>query len=111
MQTVVCAGLSVADAADMPPEVAVALAVGGRWGRTAVLLLAGGPAVWPAPQEVAVPGGPGTARSGLVAGLIPLGVAGGAATSAVLVHRLLTFRLHVPLGTLALRAVQRKGYA
>lgn len=63
------------------------------------------------PTGVAVPGGLGTARSGLVAGLIPLGVAGGAATSAVLVHRLLTFRLHVPLGTLALRAVQRKGYA
>ncbi|MGW5369479.1 flippase-like domain-containing protein [Streptomyces sp. NPDC004009] len=58
-----------------------------------------------------VPGGLGALEAGLIAGLTALGVAGGAATSAVLVYRLLTFWLNVPLGALALRDVQRKGYA
>ncbi|WP_308295451.1 lysylphosphatidylglycerol synthase transmembrane domain-containing protein [Streptomyces sp. PSAA01] len=57
-----------------------------------------------------VPGGLGALEAGLIAGLTALGVAAGAATSAVLVYRLLTFWLNVPLGALALRAVQRKGY-
>ncbi|QHA07969.1 flippase-like domain-containing protein [Streptomyces broussonetiae] len=58
-----------------------------------------------------VPGGLGALEVGLIAGLTALGVTAGAATSAVLVYRLLTFWLNVPLGALALRAVQRKGYA
>lgn len=58
-----------------------------------------------------VPGGLGALEAGLIAGLTALGVAAGAATSAVLVYRLLTFWLNVPLGALALGAVQRKGYA
>ncbi|MEU7061889.1 lysylphosphatidylglycerol synthase transmembrane domain-containing protein [Streptomyces sp. NPDC046197] len=58
-----------------------------------------------------VPGGLGALEAGLIAGLTALGVTAGAATSSVLVYRLLTFWLNVPLGALALRAVQRKGYA
>ncbi|MEV6112609.1 lysylphosphatidylglycerol synthase transmembrane domain-containing protein [Streptomyces sp. NPDC052109] len=58
-----------------------------------------------------VPGGLGALEAGLIAGLTALGVAAGAATSAVLVYRLLTFWLNVPLGALALHDVQRKGYA
>ncbi|MEU6512012.1 lysylphosphatidylglycerol synthase transmembrane domain-containing protein [Streptomyces sp. NPDC046942] len=58
-----------------------------------------------------VPGGLGALEAGLIAGLTALGVTAGAATSAVLVYRLLTFWLNVPLGALALRSVQRKGYA
>ncbi|MGW8396148.1 flippase-like domain-containing protein [Streptomyces lydicus] len=57
-----------------------------------------------------VPGGLGALEAGLIAGLTALGVAAGAATSAVLVYRLLTFWLNVPLGALALGLVQRKGY-
>lgn len=58
-----------------------------------------------------VPGGLGALEAGLIAGLTALGVTAGAATSAVLVYRLLTFWLNVPLGALALGDVQRKGYA
>ncbi|MFD8708768.1 flippase-like domain-containing protein [Kitasatospora sp. NPDC059648] len=57
-----------------------------------------------------VPGGLGALEAGLIAGLTMLGVTAGAATSAVLVYRLLTFWLTVPLGALALRAVRRKDY-
>lgn len=57
-----------------------------------------------------VPGGLGALEAGLIAGLTALGVAAGAATSAVLVYRLLTFWLNVPLGALALGFVQRRGY-
>ncbi|MFE9970531.1 flippase-like domain-containing protein [Streptomyces hirsutus] len=57
-----------------------------------------------------VPGGLGALEAGLIAGLTALGVAVGVATSAVLVYRLLTFWLNVPLGALALGAVQRKGH-
>jgi uncharacterized membrane protein YbhN (UPF0104 family) len=57
-----------------------------------------------------VPGGLGALEAGLIAGLTALGVAAGAATSAVLVYRLLTFWLNVPLGALALSFVQRRGY-
>ncbi|MCX4976807.1 lysylphosphatidylglycerol synthase transmembrane domain-containing protein [Streptomyces sp. NBC_00620] len=57
-----------------------------------------------------VPGGLGALEAGLIAGLTMLGVPAGAATSAVLVYRLLTFWLNVPLGALALSLVQRRGY-
>ncbi|MER6114214.1 lysylphosphatidylglycerol synthase transmembrane domain-containing protein [Streptomyces hirsutus] len=57
-----------------------------------------------------VPGGLGALEAGLIAGLTALGVAAGVATSAVLVYRLLTFWLNVPLGALALGVVQRKGH-
>ncbi|MFG2937722.1 lysylphosphatidylglycerol synthase domain-containing protein [Streptomyces sp. NPDC048282] len=57
-----------------------------------------------------VPGGLGALEAGLIAGLTALGVAAGPATSAVLVYRLLTFWLNVPLGAVALGFVQRRGY-
>ncbi|WP_336109840.1 lysylphosphatidylglycerol synthase transmembrane domain-containing protein [Streptomyces sp. PTD9-10] len=57
-----------------------------------------------------VPGGLGALEAGLIAGLTALGVPAGPATSAVLVYRLLTFWLNVPLGALALGFVQRRGY-
>ncbi|MBK3562344.1 lysylphosphatidylglycerol synthase transmembrane domain-containing protein [Streptomyces sp. MBT62] len=57
-----------------------------------------------------VPGGLGALEAGLIAGLTALGVPAGAATSAVLLYRLLTFWLNVPLGALALNVVQRRGY-
>ncbi|MFI6406051.1 YbhN family protein [Streptomyces sp. NPDC050548] len=57
-----------------------------------------------------VPGGLGALEAGLIAGLTALGVPAGAATSAVLVYRLLTFWLNVPLGAVALNVVQRRGY-
>jgi uncharacterized membrane protein YbhN (UPF0104 family) len=57
-----------------------------------------------------VPGGLGALEAGLIAGLTALGVPAGPATSAVLVYRLLTFWLNVPLGALALGFVRRKGY-
>ncbi len=57
-----------------------------------------------------VPGGLGALEAGLIAGLTTLGVEAGAATSAVLVYRLLTFWLNVPLGALALGVVRRRGY-
>lgn len=57
-----------------------------------------------------VPGGLGALEAGLIAGLTTLGVPAGAATSAVLVYRLLTFWLNVPLGAPALSVVQRQGY-
>ncbi|MFF4398447.1 flippase-like domain-containing protein [Streptomyces sp. NPDC001480] len=57
-----------------------------------------------------VPGGLGALEAGLIAGLTALGVPAGPATSAVLVYRLLTFWLNVPLGALALGVVRRRGY-
>ena len=57
-----------------------------------------------------VPGGLGALEAGLIAGLTALGVPAGPATSAVLVYRLLTFWLNVPLGAVALGFVQRRGY-
>ncbi|MFK0108234.1 flippase-like domain-containing protein [Streptomyces sp. NPDC091217] len=57
-----------------------------------------------------VPGGLGALEAGLIAGLTALGVPAGPATSAVLVYRLLTFWLNVPLGAAALGFVQRRGY-
>ncbi|MFE3032471.1 YbhN family protein [Streptomyces canus] len=57
-----------------------------------------------------VPGGLGALEAGLIAALTALGVPAGPATSAVLVYRLLTFWLNVPLGGLALGFVRRRGY-
>nr|WP_159059499.1 lysylphosphatidylglycerol synthase transmembrane domain-containing protein [Streptomyces antibioticus] len=57
-----------------------------------------------------VPGGLGALEAGLIAALTALGVPAGPATSAVLVYRLLTFWLNVPLGGLALVFVRRRGY-
>jgi uncharacterized membrane protein YbhN (UPF0104 family) len=57
-----------------------------------------------------VPGGLGALEAGLITGLTALGMAAGPATSAVLVYRLLTFWLNIPLGALALAVVQRRGY-
>ncbi|MFI8235573.1 flippase-like domain-containing protein [Streptomyces sp. NPDC085900] len=57
-----------------------------------------------------VPGGLGAFEAGLIAALTALGVPAGQATSAVLVYRLLTFWLNVPLGAIALNFVQRRGY-
>lgn len=57
-----------------------------------------------------VPGGLGALEAGLIAGLTTLGMAAGAATSAVLVYRLLTFWLNVPIGAAALGDVQRRNY-
>ncbi|MGI5515938.1 lysylphosphatidylglycerol synthase transmembrane domain-containing protein [Streptomyces sp. CA-106131] len=57
-----------------------------------------------------VPGGLGALEAGLIAGLTALGMAAGPATSAVLIYRLLTFWLNVPLGAAALGVVQRRGY-
>jgi uncharacterized membrane protein YbhN (UPF0104 family) len=57
-----------------------------------------------------VPGGLGAFEAGLIAALTALGVPAGPATSAVLVYRLLTFWLNVPLGGIALGFVQRRGY-
>jgi uncharacterized membrane protein YbhN (UPF0104 family) len=57
-----------------------------------------------------VPGGLGALEAGLITGLTTLGVAAGAATSAVLLYRLLTFWLNIPLGATALSVAQRRGY-
>jgi uncharacterized protein (TIRG00374 family) len=58
------------------------------------------------------PGGLGALEAGLVAGLTALGTPAGpaTATSAVLVYRLRTFWLSIPLGAAALGIVQRRGY-
>ncbi|MFJ3304176.1 flippase-like domain-containing protein [Streptomyces sp. NPDC086549] len=57
-----------------------------------------------------VPGGLGALEAGLIAGLTALGMAAGPATSAVLVYRLLTYWLNVPIGAVALGDVQRRNY-
>jgi uncharacterized membrane protein YbhN (UPF0104 family) len=56
------------------------------------------------------PGGLGALEAALISGLTSLGAAAGVATSAVLIYRLLTFWLNIPVGGLALNIVQRKGY-
>jgi uncharacterized protein (TIRG00374 family) len=57
-----------------------------------------------------VPGGLGALEAALVAGLSGLGMAAGAAASAVLIYRLLTFWLTIPVGWVALRLAERRGY-
>jgi len=57
-----------------------------------------------------VPGGLGAVEAVLIAGLSGLGMGPGAAASAVLTYRLLTFWLTVPIGWAALRIAERRGY-
>lgn len=56
------------------------------------------------------PGGLGAIEAALTAGLSGLGMPAGAAASAVLIFRLLTFWLSIPVGWLALRVAERRGY-
>jgi uncharacterized protein (TIRG00374 family) len=57
-----------------------------------------------------VPEGLGALEAALIAGLSGLGVAAGAAASAVLIYRLLTFWLTIPVGWVALKVAQRRSY-
>jgi uncharacterized protein (TIRG00374 family) len=57
-----------------------------------------------------VPGGLGALEAALVAGLSALGMAVGAAASAVLIYRLLTYWLTVPVGWLSLKVAEGRGY-
>jgi glycosyltransferase 2 family protein len=57
-----------------------------------------------------VPGGLGALEAALVAGLAGLGMPVGAAASAVLIYRLLSFWLTIPLGWAALKLAERHGY-
>jgi uncharacterized protein (TIRG00374 family) len=57
-----------------------------------------------------VPGGLGALEAALIAGLSGLGVPAGAAASAVLIYRLLTFWLSIPVGWVALKIAERRGY-
>ncbi len=56
------------------------------------------------------PGGLGALEAALVAGLSGLGMPLGAAASAVLIYRLLTFWLAIPVGWAALKLAERHGY-
>jgi uncharacterized protein (TIRG00374 family) len=57
-----------------------------------------------------VPGGLGAMEAALVAGLSALGMPLGAATSAVLIYRLLTYWLTIPVGWLSLKVAEERGY-
>ena len=57
-----------------------------------------------------VPGGLGALEAALVAGLSGLGMPVGAAASAVLIYRLLTFWLTIPVGWASLKLAERRGY-
>jgi uncharacterized protein (TIRG00374 family) len=57
-----------------------------------------------------VPGGLGALEAALIAGLSALGMPVGAATSAVLIYRLLTYWLTIPVGWLSLKAAEGRGY-
>ena len=56
------------------------------------------------------PGGLGALEAALIAGLSGLGMPAGAAASAVLIFRLLTFWLSIPVGWAALRVAERRDY-
>ncbi|MCW2526226.1 MAG: hypothetical protein JWM76_1086 [Pseudonocardiales bacterium] len=71
----------------------------------AVVYLAGSAVGSAAPT----PGGIGAVEAALSAGLVTVGMAGSSAISAVLLFRLATFWLPVPLGWVALSALQRRG--
>jgi uncharacterized protein (TIRG00374 family) len=58
-----------------------------------------------------VPGGLGAVEAALIGGLSALGMGAGAAASAVLSDRLLTFWLTIPIGWAALKLAERRGYA
>jgi uncharacterized membrane protein YbhN (UPF0104 family) len=60
-------------------------------------------------SAVPTPGGLGAVEAALTAGLTAAGLAGGTAFSAVILFRLLTFWLPVPVGWGALNFLQRKG--
>jgi uncharacterized protein (TIRG00374 family) len=57
-----------------------------------------------------VPGGLGAVEAALTGGLSALGMGPGAAASAVLTYRLLTFWLALPIGWAALKMAERRGY-
>ena len=57
-----------------------------------------------------VPSGLGALEAALIAGLSAAGMPVGAATSAVLIYRLLTFWLAIPLGWVSLKIAQGRGY-
>ena len=57
-----------------------------------------------------VPGGLGALEAALVAGLSALGMPVGAAASAVLIYRLLTYWLTIPVGWLSLKIAEERGY-
>lgn len=56
------------------------------------------------------PGGLGALEAALITGMTALGAAAGPVTSAVLVYRLISFWLNIPVGAVALQIVQRRGY-
>jgi uncharacterized membrane protein YbhN (UPF0104 family) len=56
------------------------------------------------------PGGLGAIEAALITGLTALGAPAGPATSAVLVYRLISFWLNIPVGAVALRVSQRRNY-
>ena len=57
---------------------------------------------------IPTPGGLGTVEAALIAGLTAAGVPGAVAISAVLLFRLLTFWLPVPVGWVALNFLERR---
>jgi uncharacterized protein (TIRG00374 family) len=57
-----------------------------------------------------VPGGLGAFEAAVVAGLSGLGMPAGAAASAVLTYRLLTYWLTIPIGWLSLKVAEGRGY-
>lgn len=57
-----------------------------------------------------VPGGLGVREAALIAALAGLGMAAGPATSAVLIYRLLTFWLNIPVGWFSLKVAEKRGY-
>lgn len=57
-----------------------------------------------------VPGGLGALEAALIAGLSALGMPVGAAASAVLIYRLLTYWLTIPVGWLSLKIAEDRGY-
>jgi uncharacterized protein (TIRG00374 family) len=57
-----------------------------------------------------VPGGLGAIEATLMAALSRLGMAAGAATSGVLIYRLLTFWLNIPVGWVGLKVAEKRGY-
>jgi uncharacterized protein (TIRG00374 family) len=57
-----------------------------------------------------VPGGLGALEAALIAGLSALGMPVGAATCAVLIYRLLTYWLTIPVGWLSLKIAEERGY-
>ena len=57
-----------------------------------------------------VPGGLGALEAALIAGLSALGMPVGAAASAVLIYRLLTYWLTIPVGWVSLKIAEGRGY-